>query len=326
MKPAILTSTNRLYRHYTRRVQQILFRFNDIRELIRHEGSKGTRVEGVVRNFLLEFLPRRYEYGSGLVVDSSGSEVDRSRQKDILVVDKFFNPRLFQDEEPTVYPIEVIYCGIEVKTSIDGKGLKGAVENIASLKRLKPIPAIAPVFRKDKFVLIEAGPPLGFIFAFETRIKSAEALCKNYADAIAGIEPTARPDLVCILNRGMLGTSTESSKPSFHLHGALGIDEATGSVNAYEAVPKNASKVTKDVMDSQGSRYPIMTMNGKYFPVDVGRTFISFLGTFYKMLVAKVIIPDTNLLEHYIPKQMTHYLYKDCGDSPQLQTKQRSRI
>jgi tRNA G37 N-methylase Trm5 len=93
MEPAILTSTDRLYQHYNRRVQQILFRFNHIRELIRHEGSMGTRVEGVVRSFLLEFLPRRIR--SGLVVDSSGSEIDRSRQKDILVVDKFFNPRLF---------------------------------------------------------------------------------------------------------------------------------------------------------------------------------------------------------------------------------------
>jgi hypothetical protein len=94
---------------------------------MQHEGSKGTRVEGAVRHFLLEFLPRRYDYGSGIVVDSSGSEIDRSRQKDILVVDKFFNPRLFLDEEPTVYPIEVVYCGIEVKTSLDAKGLKGAL-------------------------------------------------------------------------------------------------------------------------------------------------------------------------------------------------------
>jgi hypothetical protein len=78
-------------------------------------------------------------------------------------------------------------------------------------------------------------------------------------------------------------------------------------------------------MDSQGSRYPIKKMNDKYFPVDVGRTFISFLGTFYEMLLAKVLIPGTNLLEHYIPKRMTHYLYKDCEDSPQLQTKRRSR-
>ena len=44
----------------------------------------------------------------------------------------------------------------------------------------------------------------------------------------------------------------------------------------------------------------------------------------YEMLLAKVIIPDTNLLEH-IPKQMTHYLYKDCEASPQFQTKRRSR-
>lgn len=193
-------------------MQQILFKFNDIRELIQHEGSKGTRVEGVVRNFLLEFLPRRYDYGSGLVVDSSGRETDRSKQKDILVVDKFFNPRLFLDEEPTVYPIEVVYCGIEVKTSVDKKGLKVAVENIASLKRLKPIPRVVPQFRENQFVLVEPGPPLGFIFAFETRIKSSDVLLNNYADAVAKVEPEARPDLVCILNRGMLGKSTESSK------------------------------------------------------------------------------------------------------------------
>ena len=232
---------------------------------------------------------------------------------------------MFLDEEPTVYPIEVVYCGIEVKTSVDGKGLKSAVENIASLKRLKPIQKVVPRFEKDRFLLVVPGPPLGFIFAFETPIKSAETLCKNYADAIAGVEPSARPDLVCILNRGMLGTSTESSRPSFHLHGALGIDETGGTINAFEAVPKSGSKVSKHVMDSQGSRYPIMKMNDKYFPVDVGRTFINFLGTFYEMLLSKVVISDTNLLEHYIPKGMTHHLYKDCEDSPQPQTKRRTR-
>lgn len=311
MEPAILPATDRLSRHYNRRLHQILFKFNDIRELIKHEGSKGTRVEGAVRSFLLEFLPRRYDYGSGMVVDSSGSEIDRSRQKDILVVDKFFNPRLFLDEEPTVYPIEVVYCGIEVKTSLDGKALKGAVENVASLKRLKPIQAAVPQFRGREFLLVEPGPPLGFIFAFETKTMSAEALLKNYASAISRVEPSARPDLVCILNRGLIGTSNESSKPSFHLHGVLGFDEASGKTNAIEAVKKNPSAAPADVMDSQGSRYPIMKMNDKYFPVDVGRTFINFLGTFYEMLRSKVIVSDANLLEHYIPKGRTHYLRKD---------------
>src|SRR5438874_12693495 len=137
MEPLILAPSDRLSRHYGRRVQQILSRFNDIRELIQNEGLKGARVEGEVRKLLLDFLPKRYEYGSGIVIDSSGNEVDRSRQEDILVIDKFFNPRLFLDEEPTVYPVDVIYCGIEVKTSIDGKTLEEAINNIASLKRLQ---------------------------------------------------------------------------------------------------------------------------------------------------------------------------------------------
>src|SRR5437868_3931839 len=108
MQPIILAPTDRLSRHYSRRVEQILSRFNDIRELIDHEGSKGARVEQEVRKFLLEFLPKRYEYGSGIVIDSSGGESDRSRQEDVLVLDKFFSPRLFLDEEPNVYPVEVV--------------------------------------------------------------------------------------------------------------------------------------------------------------------------------------------------------------------------
>lgn len=290
-----------------------------------HEGSKGQRVEQVVRNFLLEFLPGRYDYGSGMVVDSSGSELDRSKQKDILVVDKFFNPRLFLDEEPTVYPIEIVYCGIEVKTSIDAKGLRGAVENIASLKRLRPVGGVVPKFAGDQFVLVETGPPLGFIFAFETTIRSSEALLKNYADAVAHIEPEARPNLVCILNRGLLGISADSSKPCFHLHGVLGKDDSNGTTNALEAVLKTSSKKLAYVRDSQGMSYPMMKMRGRYFPVDVARTLISFLGTFYEMLRTKAILPDANLLEHYIPKEMTHYLYQDHVDAPVPQAQRKTK-
>ncbi len=136
MDPIVIAPSDRLSRHYVRRVEQILARFNDIRELIQHEGVKGARVEGEVRRLLLDFLPKRYEYGSGIVIDSSGSEVDRSRQEDILVVDKFFNPRLFLDEEPTVYPVEVIYCGIEVKTSLDARTLHTKTDDSLSLQRL----------------------------------------------------------------------------------------------------------------------------------------------------------------------------------------------
>jgi hypothetical protein len=142
------------------------------------------------------------------------------------------------------------------------------------------------------------------------RSRAQRRFWRTYAKAISKVEASARPDLVCILNRGMIGTSSQSSKPSFHLHGVLGLDKASGKVNAIEAVKVGRSKTPADVADSQGSRYPIMKMNDKFFPVDVGRTFISFLGTFYEMLRSKMIASDTNLLKHYIPEDRTHYLSK----------------
>jgi len=54
-----------------------------------------------------------------------------------------------------------------------------------------------------------------------------------------------------------------------------------------------------------------MSMNGLYYPVDVARTFIGFLGTLYEMLISKQIMSNSNLLQHYIPMEMTHYLCKD---------------
>jgi hypothetical protein len=102
---------NRLHRHYQRRTAALLAQFNDIRDLLAsHEGSKGTRVEMLVRRMLIDHLPKIYDYASGVVIDSTGGEVDFSRQQDLLIVDKLFQPRIFLDEEPFVYPVESTGC------------------------------------------------------------------------------------------------------------------------------------------------------------------------------------------------------------------------
>lgn len=307
MKPVILAPTDRLSRHYARRVQQILARFNDIRELIEHQGIKGERVEGAVKRFLLDFLPDRYTYRSGIVIDSSGGESDRSRQEDILVIDRFFNPRLFLDEELPIYPVEVVYCGIEVKTSIDGEGLRQAVENIASLKRLRPVTEKFHYVQDGNLVTSETSGPLGFIFSFDTTIKSADTLLENFARCLNDVEPEAWPNFVCILNRGLMGITAEDEKAQFRLYGLLGRDEESGRINALEV----AAGPTVDEFEMGGQRYPIMTMRGKRHVVDVARTFVAFLGTLYDMLLSKVMISHSSLLQSYIPKEMTHYLYEN---------------
>lgn len=311
MQPVILAPSDRLSKHYARRIEQILSRFNDIRELIEHQGAKGARVESEVRKFLLDFLPKRYEYGSGIVIDSSGSEVDRSRQEDILVVDKFFNPRLFLDEEPSVYPVEVVYCGIEVKTSLSASGFVDAIANIASLKRLNLVKDETTEIRGGKIIVSRTTPPLGIIFSFDSAIKSAETLLKHVTESLTEIERNAWPDLICILSRGLIGISPETHLPRFHLYGVLGRDDQTGRINAWELHPKTGEAVPDEAMSSKGDKYPLMLMNDRYYPIDVGRTFVGFLGTLVEMLLSKRVMSHSNLLSHYIPNEMTHYLYKD---------------
>ncbi len=309
MQPVILAPTDRLSRHYSRRVEQILSRFNDIRELIDHEGSKGARVEQEVRKFLLEFLPKRYEYGSGIVIDSSGGESDRSRQEDVLVLDKFFSPRLFLDEEPNVYPVEVVYCGIEVKTSIDAPGLKQAIDNIASLKRLKFVSEPYTDFHYNLPIIRETTGPLGFIFAFDTPIKGVETLLQHFTESIGNIEPSARPDFICILNRGLIGIGSQTGKPQFHLYGLLGKNEITEEIG--EMVVFGGPSCNEFPHPVTGQRYPLMIMKEQYYAVDVARTFIGFLGNLYEMLLSKRITGQSNLLKHYIPEQMTRYAVCD---------------
>ena len=62
MDPIVIAPSDRLSRHYVRRVEQILARFNDIRELIQHEGVKGARVEGEVRSSFWTSSNRRYHF------------------------------------------------------------------------------------------------------------------------------------------------------------------------------------------------------------------------------------------------------------------------
>ncbi|HAJ60733.1 MAG TPA: hypothetical protein DCP31_16900 [Cyanobacteria bacterium UBA8543] len=255
---------------------------------------KGARVEQEVRQFLIDFLPERYQYSSGIVIDSSGSECDRSKQEDLLIIDKFFNPKLFLDEEPTIYPVEVVYCGIEVKTSLnDSKKFKEAVNNIANLKKLNFVREKIAYPQGGGLIFSETRGPLGLIFAFDSSIQSAETLLKHFHEALEGISQKDWPDFVCILNRGILGI-TEGQKPAFQLFGLL--DDTGREIT----VNKHSTEFT-----FQSQQYPVMKMDGNYYAVDIARTFVAFLNHLYDRLLSKVIMSNSNLLRHYIPREIT---------------------
>lgn len=299
MQPVVIAPTDRLSRYYSQRVREIMQRFDGIRELINHEGMKGSRVEIEVRKFLMDFLPDRYGYSSGIVVDSSGGECDRSRQQDLLIIDRLFNPKLFVDEEPSVYPVEVVYSSVEVKTSIDGSELRKAVANVASIKKLAYMKERISYWKGNTMTLTDTSPPIGGIFAFDTPLQTGEALLDNFSRALSPFKPQEWPDFLCILNRGMLGTNA-NNKPVLNIFGLLGSDgDRVTTLVTHDQ--------THDVMVDKRS-YPVLSMNGQRYIIDVARTFLAFLRFFHASLLAKHIPSTSNLLDHYVPNEMKQFV------------------
>ncbi len=304
---AVFAASNRLERHYQRRVEQLWSRFEDIRELMEHEGAKGQRVEEEIRNLLKTFLPERYGYGSGLVIDSEGGELDRSRQQDILVLDRFFNPRLFLDEEPTVYPVDVVYAGIEVKTSLDKNEMSRAFRNIASLKRLKYLRRTITAFQANAISSGFTTPPLGFVVAYDTDTRNCDTLLHRFAECASEYDPFFYPEFVCVLNRGIIGI-TEAGKPVMHVYGLLEEDDK-GQLREMNAGDSNERTLVN------GRAYPTVELNSRNLIVDPTRTFLAFLTNIVDALNAKHLLSYGNLLKEYVPPTMRRFVGLTLPDS-----------
>jgi len=87
---------------------RILHKTNDI-------STAGSEVERTVRNVLSRKLSKIYYVGHGHIVDSS---LETSPQLDVIIVDNFGAPRLFEAKNGTEYfPYESVYAIGEIKTT-----------------------------------------------------------------------------------------------------------------------------------------------------------------------------------------------------------------
>jgi hypothetical protein len=104
---------NKYYDGVTQRLQSEIDFLN---RLIPHTVERGTANEHALRNLLVKFLPKRYNIGSGIVIDKDGS---CSKQVDIIIYDSDFHPELFsQGAAASLFPVDVVYATIEIKTTM----------------------------------------------------------------------------------------------------------------------------------------------------------------------------------------------------------------
>lgn len=116
-----------LKQYYQGITQQLRSEVDFINSLFEHQGLKGEGNEAVLRELLIKFIPKRYGVGTGVVIDQYGKP---SRQIDIIIYDTFLYPSLLSLTSVHLFPVDLVYATIEVKTTLTSQTAKEAINNI----------------------------------------------------------------------------------------------------------------------------------------------------------------------------------------------------
>lgn len=172
-----------------------------------HAGEHGRYIESVLADLLREWLPERYRFSTGFVIDSEGH---RSSQCDIVVTDALTAGRYFSQTGPLLYPVEEVLMVIEVKRRLTRGRVREGCSQIASVKALtsKGMPATAWVSDEDTggaaLMQHPSAVPLGVLFAYEAQTARLTTLDGWFESAYEERDHAANPDLAISLREGFV--------------------------------------------------------------------------------------------------------------------------
>ncbi len=161
-----------------------------------HSGNKGANTETILREFLREYLPRRYGIGHGEIIDSKNG---RSPQTDIVIVTDE-HPFTFTADQPGLFFVEGVFGLGEVKSVLTTQELEKTIANALKFRDLKCDPRGMTMLLSmndsdhKRFV---RNPPY-FLFAFETQMAKETIRQRLIAQSKRSI------DAVFILNQGAI--------------------------------------------------------------------------------------------------------------------------
>jgi hypothetical protein len=178
-----------------------------------HPAEKGRGREDALRDFLREYLPERFGVDTGFLVDVHGNV---SGQMDIVIFDRASAPVFKMSSTVRVFPVESVAAVIQVKSKLDGRELKKAVENLRTALALDRVGSQHPyemlggvmhasdihVTGGDPDFLAESEPILTAIFAFQgTNIGQLASEIRRL-DADVAID--RRLPFICVLDQGVI--------------------------------------------------------------------------------------------------------------------------
>lgn len=168
---------------------------------IHHPTDKGENRVCILKQFLENYLPRRYSIGNGEIIDSHDV---CSRQCDIVIYDELNCPKLLNEKSSQVFPSESVYAVIEVKSSLDNKSLGESIENIKSVKSLSKESVLSKQLAPNVSSKGTQNPKtLGLVFAYTSNME-LESITKMFSKLNKEVEMEHRINMICVLDKGLI--------------------------------------------------------------------------------------------------------------------------
>jgi hypothetical protein len=145
-----------------------------------------------VRRFLREHLPKRFDVGSGFVIDSLDNI---SKQTDVIIYDALNCPVYRASDVAAIIPSDNVAAIVEVKSRLDKETMRQAFENIRAVKSL--VKAKLP---NTPLPFVVTTQTFGALFAFSSPLTS-EKLLEHYADLVDSYELDGHIDVVFVLDK-----------------------------------------------------------------------------------------------------------------------------
>jgi len=165
--------------------------FEEITSQLEHKGLKGKGREGIVAQFLSNYLPSSYDFVNGTIISASGIQ---SNEQDIIIADNSSLVKFLDLQSVATVPVESALVTIEIKSNLTSKELSNSIENIHSIRSL------------TKHYFGNTGHdlrPHSFIFAFTSSITIQKAL-EVLRSERSRIPFSHFPSAIVLLDRGSI--------------------------------------------------------------------------------------------------------------------------
>jgi hypothetical protein len=186
---------------FTEAAKRMRADFEDARQNIPHAGEKGSEGEAILRKFLNEHMPGRFQATTGFIIDKKDGI---SGQEDVIVYDHLNCPVYKTMERGRIIPNDNVAAVIEVKFKLDGAAMVDAFSKIHQAKGLAKS-ALTPGEEDSPLM----GTTFGALFAFESVLKP-ETVVDQWHALLSETNPLHNScSIIVVLDKGIFFTAAE---------------------------------------------------------------------------------------------------------------------